>query len=85
VVETTFDFLLKSILFFVYGKQLGHLFRSCKEFPFIAKLGRVDYIKEIFFLPILAIGIALWMWSTEFQQKVTQLFLSSFPPTTPKE
>lgn len=50
VVETTFDFLLKSILFFVCGKQLGHLFRSCKEFPFIArKLGRVDYIKDFFF------------------------------------
>lgn len=50
VVETTFDFLLKSILFFVCGnKQLGHLLRSCKEFLFIArKLGRVDYIKEIF-------------------------------------
>lgn len=46
VVEITFDFLLKSVLLLVCCKQLGHLLRSCKEFPYRArKLGRVDYIK----------------------------------------
>lgn len=86
VVETTFDFLLKSVLLFVCGKQLRHLLRSCKGFPFIVrKLGRVDYIKEIFCLLVLALDISLWLGSTEFQHKVIQLLLSSLPPTTPKE
>lgn len=80
VVETTFDFLLKSILFFVCGKQLGHFFRSCKGFSFIArKLGSVGYIKEFFFLPVLAIDIALWLWSrvsTE-SNSIISIFIST--------